>query len=154
MRAYFKQVTRPFSHSAPSRARRTAQEIRQQRKAETESIEPPTREELQKILKRESERVFGPTNIGDPKAYVNKVADDVWKNILQASNNDPKVFNTWRDDIKSRAASDIGANSKATPRTASDPLGMRASSTSRLGTPPSKATTSSSKGAKPRFPPK
>jgi len=65
-----------------------------------------TPEELQKIIKRESERAFGPLAMGDPRAFVNKAADDVWKQILEASGNDPRVLKEWRDDIKSRSTGD------------------------------------------------
>ena len=76
------QPLRSFSHSAPAHARRSIQEIRESRKAELESAEPLSKQELQQLLKRESERAFGPANIGDPTAYVNKAADDAWSVYL------------------------------------------------------------------------
>jgi hypothetical protein len=72
------RLVRTFSHSANARARRTIQEIRQSRAALLEEAEKMTPEELQKIIKRESERAFGPLAMGDPRAFVNKAADDVW----------------------------------------------------------------------------
>jgi len=93
--------SRAFSNSAPTRARRTIQEIRQSRAAPP--AEEPTPEEIRKLIAQERDRAFGPNVIGDPTTYVNKAADEVWKKLLKASNNDPRVFNAWRDDIKSRA---------------------------------------------------
>ncbi|KAJ7462604.1 hypothetical protein B0H11DRAFT_1923088 [Mycena galericulata] len=90
-----------FSHSATARARRTIQEIRQSRSALPPDYKKPTPEELQKMLIRESDRAFGPDIVGDPTAYVNQLADDVWKNILKASGNDPRVLDAWRTFLQS-----------------------------------------------------
>ncbi|KAJ6509301.1 hypothetical protein C8R47DRAFT_17051 [Mycena vitilis] len=94
---------RDFSYSATAQARISMQELRESRKAQLRAPEP-TPADLQQFLKRESERQFGPSIVGNPAAFVNKAADDIWKGVLKASGNDPEVFKAWRDEIKSRAA--------------------------------------------------
>jgi len=100
-------ANRAFSRTTTARARRTIQEIRQSRLEPPPGYKEPTPEQVQKMLIRESERAFGADlNIsGDPTAYVNRIADDIWKDVFKASGNDPRVFEAWRDEIKSRSTS-------------------------------------------------
>ncbi|KAJ6574873.1 hypothetical protein B0H19DRAFT_616777 [Mycena capillaripes] len=138
------QLVRAFSRSATVQTRRTIQEIRQSRLASPPGPEKPTPEELQKVLKRESERAFGPTIVGDPITFVNKATDDVWKDLLKASGNDPQIFKAWRDDIKSRSA--MQTSLQRNFDSGRDPSGKQTTSSKLHGQPSTKPSKAGKRG--------